>query len=87
MGRSSVLYQWRDLVPTYEKRLTKIKNIQLTNVDAGQAEYGIWIRGEVEEPIRNITLENVTVKEILKKDRDIQNAENIKEKNMQFGIE
>jgi polygalacturonase/lysophospholipase L1-like esterase len=83
---TDVLYQWRDLVPTYEKRLTKIKNIQIKNVTVDKAEYGLRILGNAEEPVRDITLENVTVKEVLKKDREVRNAENIQETNVRFGI-
>ncbi|HUP13115.1 MAG TPA: glycoside hydrolase family 28 protein, partial [Niastella sp.] len=32
---TDVLYQWRTLVPTYEKRLTPIKNVFLENIAAG----------------------------------------------------
>lgn len=80
------LYQWQNLVPTYEKRLTKISNIQ-KNIDAGQTEYGIWIHGDAEEPVRDIYLENVKVKEITKKAREVENTENIQEKKVQFGVQ
>ena len=84
---TDVLYQWRNLVPTYERRLTKIRNIHLKNVAVSEAQYGIWIRGEEEQPVRDIVLENVTVDKISEKARDIRNAENIQEKNVQFGVE
>jgi polygalacturonase len=84
---TDVLYQWRDLVPTYEKRLTKIKNIQLKNVAADKAQFGIWIHGEQEEPVRDILLENIKVNEITEKAREIKYAENIVEKNVRFGVD
>jgi lysophospholipase L1-like esterase len=84
---TDVLYQWRDLVPTYERRLTKICNIQLKGIAVSKAQYGIWIRGEQEQPVRDIVLENVLVSEITKQARFIQNAENIQEKNVRFGSE
>jgi hypothetical protein len=31
---TDVLNQWRNLVPTYEKRLTSIKDIYLENIEA-----------------------------------------------------
>jgi polygalacturonase len=84
---TDVLYQWRDLVPTYERRLTKIRNIQLKNIQVDKAQYGLWIHGEAEEPVRDIFLENVRVDEITDKAREIIHAENIVEKNVQFGAE
>jgi PelA/Pel-15E family pectate lyase len=84
---TDVLYQWRNLVPTYEKRLTKIGNIQLKNITVDRSEYGIWIHGDDEEPVGEIILENAKVNEILKKPREVINTENIIEKNVQFGVE
>ena len=84
---TDVLYQWRDLVPTYETRLTKIKNIQIKNVTAGELEYGIWIRGDKDQPVRDIILENVRVSKITKKTREIKNAENIQLNSVQFGAD
>jgi lysophospholipase L1-like esterase len=82
---TDVLYQWRDLVPTYETRYTKIGNINLTNIAVNKAEYGLWINGAKEAPIRGITLDNVTVGEITKQARYIKNAEDIRETNVAFG--
>ena len=82
---TDVLYQWRDLVPTYETRLTTIKNIQIKNVTAGEMEYGLWIHGEEDQPVRDICLDNVTVSKIIKKNQDVKNADNIKLKNVRFG--
>ena len=84
---TDVLYQWRDLVPTYETRRTKISNIHISNVDAVKAEYGLWIRGDEKEPVKDIYLENVKLDEILKEARYIKNAPAIHEKNMKFGTE
>jgi polygalacturonase len=36
---TDVLYQWRDLVPTYEVKLTPISNIYMTNVKAKEAKF------------------------------------------------
>jgi len=52
-----------------------------------KAQYGLWIHGEAEEPVRDIFLENVRVDEITDKAREIIHAENIVEKNVQFGAE
>lgn len=79
------LYQWRDIVPTYEVRLTKIHNIHLKNIVLDEANIAIDITGEKEQPVENITLENILVKKINKKQRAIVNANNIIEKNVVLG--
>ncbi|MEO8236508.1 MAG: hypothetical protein ABI793_11370 [Flavobacterium sp.] len=35
---TDVLYQWRNLVPTIERRLTPIKNVYLDNIKSNQCE-------------------------------------------------
>ena len=79
------LYQWRDIVPTYEVRLTKIANIHLKNIVLDEANIAIDITGEKEQPVENITLENILVKKINKEQRAIVNANNIIEKNVVLG--
>ncbi len=79
------LYQWRDIVPTYEVRLTKIGNIHLKNVVLDEANIAIDITGEKEQPVENITLENILVKKINKEKRAIVNANNIIEKSVVLG--
>lgn len=84
---TDVLYQWRDLVPTYERRLTRIENIRLKNVAVDKAQYGLWIRGEAEVPVRGVCLENVTVDTITEAAREVRHAEEIREVNVRFGGE
>lgn len=56
---TDVLYQWRDLVPTYERRLTDIENIYLDNVHASDVHFIAHISGQKEQPVHDITLRNV----------------------------
>lgn len=56
---TDVLYQWRDLVPTYERRLTQIEGLYLENVTIGAAKYLCKIDGQTEAPVRNVVLSNV----------------------------
>ncbi|WP_242696530.1 glycoside hydrolase family 28 protein [Longitalea luteola] len=65
---TDVLYQWRNLVPTYEKRLTPIKNVFLENVAAGDVKFVARILGQKELPVENISLKNVTTGAILEKE-------------------
>ncbi len=55
---TDVLYQWRNLVPTIEKKLTPISDIVLTNVKTNKVEFISRILGQKELPIENITLIN-----------------------------
>jgi polygalacturonase len=57
---TDVLYQWRELVPTYEKRLTPIKNIFLENIHTGDVQFESRILGQKELPVENVSLKNIT---------------------------
>lgn len=57
---TDVLYQWRDLVPTYEERLTPIGEIHLENITAGHVRHIVRIAGEAEQPIGKITLADIS---------------------------
>ena len=56
---TDVLYQWRDLVPTYVKKLTPIKNLYLENVKVGKVKFISRILGQKELPVENIYLKNI----------------------------
>lgn len=56
---TDVLYQWRTLVPTYEKRTTPIENIFLNNIKADSVQFISRILGQQESPVQNIFLRNV----------------------------
>lgn len=61
---TDVLYQWRDLVPTIERRLTSIENISLQNVQANDVNFISRIEGQEELPIKNVHLKNVTAEKV-----------------------
>ena len=56
---TDVLYQWKDLVPTYIRKLTPIKNIYLENIKASNVKFESRILGQKELPVENIFLKNV----------------------------
>jgi polygalacturonase len=62
---TDVLYQWRDLVPTYERRLTPIEGLHLSNVRVGQAKFVCRIKAEKEMPVKNVTLRDIRIATIL----------------------
>ena len=56
---TDVMYQWRDLVPTLERRLTPIKNVYLENVKATDVKFISRVLGQKELPVENVFLKNV----------------------------
>jgi polygalacturonase/lysophospholipase L1-like esterase len=64
---TDVLYQWRTLVPTYERRLTPIKNISLENITAGDVKFVSRILGQKELPVENVSLKNITTGKVQEK--------------------
>ena len=59
---TNVLYQWKDLVPTYEERLTSISDIHLEDITVGEVEYVTLIEGDSSVPVHNISLGIITVR-------------------------
>ena len=58
---TDVLYQWRDLVPTYKDTLTRINDIYLSNIEVDSANAIYEFRGDERLPIRNVVLRNIAV--------------------------
>lgn len=56
---TDVLYQWRDLVPTIERKLTPIQDVFLSNIKASNVDYVSRILGQEELPIKHVVLQNV----------------------------
>lgn len=57
---TNVLYQWRDLVPTIERKLTPINDLYLENIHAGDVKFISSIKGAEEFPVENVFLKKVT---------------------------
>ena len=57
---TDVLYQWKDLVPTIERRLTPIKDIYLENIKAKNVKFISRILGQKDLPVENVFLKNVS---------------------------
>ena len=82
---TDVLYQWRNLVETRDRRLTTIRNIHLENVTVGKAKHGVIVKGEAELPVRNVTLKNVRVDDVSGEPRVLSHVEKLKEEHVVFG--
>lgn len=76
---TDVLYQWRTLVPTYEKRLTPIKNIFLENIHAGEVKFESRILGQKELPVENVSLKNITTGAVQEKKHIHENVKGFSE--------
>lgn len=62
---TDVLYQWRHLVPTYERQLTRIENLNVRNVMVEEARALCSITGEAEMPVRKVSLRGVRAGKLL----------------------
>jgi polygalacturonase len=77
---TDVLYQWKTLVPTIERRLTPIEDIYLENVKAKSVKFISRILGQKELPVQNVFLKNVVADTIREGKKHIQeNIINFKE--------
>lgn len=82
---TDVLYQWRDF-PTYETRITKIDNINLSNVTCNSAEAIYEIKGDERRPVGTVKLTDIqvdTVKSFVKK---VIHAENVIENDVKYTV-
>lgn len=81
---TDVLYQWRDLVPTYKDSLTRISDIYIDSILCDRAEVVYDLKGDVRLPIKRVEIKNVFVKEVTDTVKNIVNAEDIREENLRY---
>ena len=81
---TEVLYQWKDLVPTYETRITKISGIYMSNVKCDVADNVYDLKGDIRQPIYDVEIKNVYVKKINKYYNQVLNVLNLKEENVKY---
>lgn len=73
---TDVLYQWKTLVPTYEKRLTPISNVYLNNITVKDVKFISRILGQKELPVENISLKKITTGMVSDKKHIHENVKN-----------
>ncbi|GAE84917.1 polygalacturonase [Bacteroides reticulotermitis JCM 10512] len=78
---TDVLYQWKDLVPTYETRITRINNIVLKNVTCDSTNVVYELKGDARLPISNVEINNVKIGKVLHYFKRVKNTENLVEIN------
>lgn len=81
---TDVLYQWRNLVPTFETRLTPIRGIYLNNVTCDSTDAIYELKGNAEMPIRNVVITNVHVGKVKKFISKAENVLGIKDENVTY---
>ncbi len=82
---TDVLYQWRNLVPTYELKLTPIHDIHVKNVTIEETGTPFKIKGDARLPVKNIFLENISIQKVHGQAELIESAENVHKSSVQIG--
>jgi polygalacturonase len=58
---TDVLYQWRTLTPTYVRKLTPVRGLNLSNIEVQEAKHIAYIKAEAELPVEDVRLNKVKV--------------------------
>lgn len=82
---TDVLYQWRNLVPTYEERITRIDGLYMTNVSCQRTEAIYDLKGDAKLPAKNVFIKNVHADQVTDFIKNVENVENVVEENMTYG--
>ncbi|MCD7898545.1 MAG: glycoside hydrolase family 28 protein [Bacteroides sp.] len=81
---TDVLYQWKDLVPTYEERITRIDGIYLKNATCETALAIYDLKGDAKLPVRNVKIKDIHVGKVTDFLRNVQHVENVVEENVTY---
>ena len=76
---TDVFYQWKNLVPQYEKRLTDIEGIYVENVDVDSVGIAVAIYGDKEKPVNTVMLKNIKARHVSNQANIIENVVNFQE--------
>ncbi|MDI3320994.1 glycoside hydrolase family 28 protein [Pinibacter soli] len=71
---TDVLYQWKTLVPTYERRLTPIQGVYLDNIKSKEVKFIVRVLGQAELPVRDVLLKNISVEKVDEKESILENV-------------
>lgn len=81
---TDVLYQWKDLVPTYETRLTRINDIYMEDCQVDRCDAICEINGDPCMPIGTIGLKNLKAGSVNKFLTRNSNAPDVKIENLSY---
>lgn len=82
---TDVLYQWKDLVPTYKDTVTLIRNLYMRDVECQVADGIININGDKDLPVENVNIENVKVDTVRKYTVKTSNVNDLRTKAIDWG--
>ncbi|MDE7408339.1 MAG: glycoside hydrolase family 28 protein [Muribaculaceae bacterium] len=82
---TDVLYQWRDLVPTYVDSITHIRGLYMSDITVDRTEGLLDLKGDARKPISVVALENVKVGTVTKFVENIVNADSVSQTNVEVG--
>ncbi|MDQ8197079.1 glycoside hydrolase family 28 protein [Pelagicoccus enzymogenes] len=71
---TDVLFQWRDLVPTYEKRMTRIESVRVENIRVGEVGYVYRILGDERLPVADVRMSGIEY-ESAREANEVRNAQ------------
>ena len=81
---TDVLYQWKDLVPTYKDSITAISDIFMRDVKCRVADGIYEINGDKRLPVRNVNIENLEVDTVRKYTTRAANVEGLHTENIKW---
>ncbi len=81
---TDVLYQWKNLVPTYEVRLTPIQSIFIEDISVGNLKFIAKINGCTDLPVKNVALKNVKAGDVSAEPWKLHNIESMKKDGIVF---
>ncbi len=81
---TDVLYQWKDLVPTYKDSITAISDIYMRDVKCAVADGIYEINGDKRLPVRNVSIENLEVDTVRKYTTRATNVEGLHTENIEW---
>ncbi len=79
---TDVLYQWRDLVPTYETRITRIDGIYVDGMWCRSTERVYDLKGDARLPIGRVELRNISAGSVGDIVRRSENVTTLTEENV-----
>lgn len=81
---TDVLYQWRDLVPTHEERLTAIRGIHLRDIEVGEVDTPFRIHGDPDRPVEDVRLEKITIGKATRKEGEYEHVDRVREEDIRI---
>lgn len=81
---TDVLYQWKDLVPTYETRITSIHDIYMEDCEIDRTDAIYEVKGDARNPVHDIFLKNLKIGNVHKFISKSSNAFNVVSDNVSY---